>query len=64
MQQEGQVDFENQYDQMKSRLEVMLKENQKLVDIIEENNEEIEMWRNKYNDLNSNYTVHMDELKR
>lgn len=62
--QEGQVDFENQYDQMKGRLEVMLKENQKLVDIIEENNEEIEMWRNKYNDLNSNYTVHMDELKR
>lgn len=42
----------------------MLKENAKLVDIIEENNEEIEMWRNKYNDLNANYTVHMDELKR
>jgi hypothetical protein len=49
---------------MKGRLEVMLKENAKLVDIIEENNEEIEMWRNKYNDLNANYTVHMDELKR
>jgi hypothetical protein len=35
-----------------------------LVDIIEENNEEIEMWRKKYNDLNSNYTVHMEELKK
>ena len=56
--------LQNQYQNMKVRLNDLLKENQKLVDNLDEREEDDQTWRKKYDYLNTNYQQQIDELKK
>ena len=50
--------------EQKAKLEIMLKENQKLVETLDNNTIELKKYRDLYNSLNQNYENYIDELKK
>jgi hypothetical protein len=57
------MDMRQRSSELEHKISVLVAENQKLIDLVDLNTQEIENWRNKYNKLNENNLKYIEEMK-